>query len=101
MKLKKSTKTYCKFCRRHTLHSMTQAKSAGKRGTLKKGSIARAKKRGLGSGFGNLGRYSRPTNPKMSGKKTSKVINLKITCKECNKSQMKTLKRAKRVIFEQ
>ena len=77
-----------------------QAKTTGKRGSLKRGSINRAKKRGLGRGFGNLGNYGSKgalTSWKRYGAKQSKKIGLKLTCAECNKSQLLTLKRAKKV----
>ena len=57
MKIPKSKKAYCKSCKKHTKSKIFQAKTTGKRGSLKRGSIARAKKRGLGRGYGNLGNY--------------------------------------------
>ncbi len=68
---------------------VTQLKTGTKRGSLKRGSIQRAKKRGLGVGYGNKGRWgSKPTKPKMTGAKTSKKTYLKYTCKICSKSTM-------------
>jgi len=100
MKLPKTKKTYCPKCKKHTEHKIVQAKQTGIRGSLKRGSISRAKKRGLGRGYGNKGRWgSKPaiTKWKRSGVKTSKKIVLKLTCKECNKSRLLNLKRAKKV----
>jgi len=96
MKVPKTKKAYCKTCKKHTEHKTTQAKTTGKRGSLKRGS----KKRGLGRGFGNLGNYGSKgalTSWKRYGAKTSKKINLKLTCAECNKASILTLKRAKKV----
>ncbi len=102
MKLPKTKKTYCPVCRAHTEHSVAMAKRGGKRGTLKRGSIARARYRGRGRGFGNLGRYgSRPTKPKMSGVKSSKKTDLRFKCKECGKTHVqKAGIRAKRIEFK-
>ena len=98
MKMPKIIRRYCKFCKKHTEQTVSQMRRKD-RGPLKKGSIQRAKKRGLGIGHGNLGRWgSKPTNPKMTGKKASKKSSLKYTCKECKKTmpQLKTF-RAKKV----
>jgi large subunit ribosomal protein L44e len=99
MKLPKSTRIYCKHCKKHTLHKVVQAKSKD-RGALKKGSIHRAKQRGLGRGYGNLGKYgSKPaiSKWKRTGAKTSKKINLVLTCQECKKSQIRSGKRTKKL----
>lgn len=89
MKIPKQTKRYCKFCKSHTDHKITQLKTGTKRGSLKRGSIQRSQKRGLGKGTGNKGRWgSKPTKPKRSGAKTSKKTYLKYTCSICKKSTM-------------
>ena len=89
MKLPKQIKSYCKFCRRTTLKKVSPIKTGTKRGSLKRGSIKRSMKRGLGRGFGNKGRWgSKPTKPKRTGAKTSKKLYIKYTCKKCNKSTM-------------
>ena len=72
MKIPKEVNRYCKKCKKHTGHTVSQAKKR-ERGSLKKGSINRARKRGLGRGFGNLGKYgSKPalSKFKMSGEKS-------------------------------
>ncbi|MFH1376101.1 MAG: 50S ribosomal protein L44e [Candidatus Woesearchaeota archaeon] len=100
MKIPKTKKTYCPKCKKHTEHKVSQAKTTGARGTLKRGSISRSRKRGLGRGCGNKGRWgSKPpiSKWKRSGVKTSKIIVLKITCTECKKSSLQNLKRAKKV----
>jgi len=100
MKIPKSKKAYCPACKKHTESKIFQAKTTGKRGSLKRGSINRAKKRGLGRGFGNLGNYGSKgamTSWKRYGAKGSKKISLKVTCSGCNKSTILTLKRAKKV----
>jgi ribosomal protein L44E len=100
MKIPKSKKAYCKTCKKHTESKVFQAKTTGKRGSLKRGSINRAKKRGRGTGFGNLGKYGSKgamTSWKRYGVKNSKKISLKLTCVDCNKSSILTLRRAKKV----
>jgi len=84
------------------INSVAMAKRGGKRGSLKRGSIARARYRGKGRGFGNLGRYgSKPTKPKMSGVKSSKKIDLRFKCKICGKTHVqKAGIRAKRTEFK-
>ncbi|MFH1072690.1 MAG: hypothetical protein V1743_04645, partial [Nanoarchaeota archaeon] len=50
------------------------------------GSNKRVRARGQRRGFGNQGRYSRPTKPKMTGKKLSKKTDFRFTCSVCKKS---------------
>lgn len=100
MKIPKLKKKYCKRCRKHTLHEVSQAKKK-ERSALKKGSIQRAKKRDLGVGHGNLGKYgSKPaiSKWKRAGVKSSKKYDLRYKCKECGKiSVQKKGVRAKRI----
>jgi len=103
MKVPKTKKTFCKKCKAHTEHKVTENKTTGKRGTLMKGSIARSKSRGLGIGFGNLGKWgSKPAMGKWkrTGSKSSKKIALKLTCKTCNKASVLSMGRLKKVEFE-
>tara|TARA_Y100000310_G_scaffold211572_1_gene212319 strand:+ start:4453 stop:4764 length:312 start_codon:yes stop_codon:yes gene_type:complete len=103
MKIPKSKKAYCPSCNKHTEAKVFQAKTTGKRGSLKRGSINRAKKRGLGRGYGNLGNYGSKgamTAWKRYGAKNSKKISLKLTCPDCSKSTILTLKRAKKVLTQ-
>ncbi|MEK6940481.1 MAG: hypothetical protein AABW49_01105 [Nanoarchaeota archaeon] len=103
MKLPKTKKMYCKHCKHHTTFSVAQAKKR-ERGTLKKGSMLRLKKRGSGlAGYGNKGRYSRKpiTQYKRTGAKLSKKVDLRFKCNTCNKTmvQSKGL-RIKKPVFE-
>lgn len=74
------------------------------RGTLKRGSISRAKKRGLGVGAGNKGKWgSKPAISKFkrTGAKLSKKTNLKYTCGECKKiTVQKEGFRTKKLVYE-
>jgi large subunit ribosomal protein L44e len=89
MKIRKTIKRYCPFCKKHTEHKVSLAKKKGRNAAhpMSRGSKNRAKKRGLRRGAGNLGRYSKPPKPKMTGKKLSKKTDFRFTCKECNKTQ--------------
>src|SRR3989344_8837849 len=88
MKLKKTTKRYCPFCRKHTQQKISIVKSGSKRGSLKRGSIQRATKRSV-PGTGNKNRWgSKPAKPKRTGAKTSKKTNIKYTCSVCKKSTL-------------
>ena len=103
MKIPKTKRTYCPSCKKHTGFKVYQTKTGSKRGSLKRGSINRAKKRGLGTGYGNLGKYgSKPaiSKWKRSGAKSSKKIVLKLTCNECTKSTLLKLRRAKKVLTQ-
>jgi len=98
MKVPKAVKRYCKKCKKSTTHKVVLVKSGTKRGSLKKGSIQRAKKRGRGVGAGNKGRWgSKPTKPKRTGIKGSKKLNLKLTCSVCSKSSLRIGSRAKKI----
>lgn len=88
MKRAKKVRRYCPFCKRHTEQDVSIAKRRD-RGTLKRGSLQRGKKRGRGRGAGNLGRWgSKPaiSKYKMTGAKTSKKPDLRFKCKVCNKT---------------
>ena len=92
MKLPKQTKRYCKNCKKTTVHKIATVKGH-ERGSLKHGSIQRARKRGLGRGVGNLGKWgSKPAISKFkrTGAKISKKTNLKFTCEVCKKSSLQS-----------
>ncbi len=99
MKIPKTVKRYCPYCRKHTEHKVSQTKKKSP-SSLKKGSKYRARKRGLARGTGNRGRYSKPaiSKFKMSGKKTTKKTDFRYQCTVCKKihTQAKGL-RTKRV----
>lgn len=103
MKLPKSTKRYCAHCKKHTEHKITQAKkrTPGSKHPL---AMAAKKRTGFGKGHGNKGKYgSKPaiSKFKMTGKKTTKKVDLRYKCGECKKSSVqKSGFRAKRVEFK-
>ncbi len=89
MKIPKETKRYCPHCKKRTEQKIKLVGTGGLRGTLTRGSISRAKSRGLGRGIGNKGRWgSRPANAKHKRKtKTTKKTNIMYTCQACKKSK--------------
>jgi len=88
MKFPKKLKRYCPYCRKHLEHKVTDVSSGHKRGAMRRGSIERAKLRGLGRGYGNLGKWgSKKAVTKFKQKvKTTKKTNILYTCQTCKKS---------------
>jgi ribosomal protein L44E len=105
MKIPRTAKKYCKQCKKATEHKVEIYKSTGKRGTLSRGSISRSKYRGLGRGFGNLGKWgSKPavTKFKRAGVKSSKKTTIQYMCNVCKKKiQQSHGIRAKKVEFNE
>ncbi len=96
MKLPKQTNRFCPYCNKVTEQKIKEVKTGSKGGTMKHGSLIRAKLRGLNRGMGNQGRRSRPAVSKYKRKtKATKKAVVMYTCKECNKS--KTNKKGRRV----
>lgn len=88
MKIPKTTKRFCPYCKKKTEQKIKLVGTGFKRGTLTKGSKSRAKLRGKNRGIGNKGKYSKPAMSKFKRKsKTTKKTNIMYTCKECNKSK--------------
>jgi|SRR3989344_2140817 len=87
MKMPKSRRRYCPFCRKHTEHKISHAKKRAAR-ALTYGSKVRARRRGQARGYGNRGRYSKPalSKFKMTGKKSSKKTDFRYECAVCKKT---------------
>jgi len=90
MKFPKEMKRLCVKCKKHTVHKVSQEKkrTAGTAKPLGKFQKTRTR---YGKGMGNLGRYgSRPpiNKFKMTGKKSSKKVDLRFTCNDCKKSSV-------------
>ncbi|OIO62422.1 50S ribosomal protein L44e [Candidatus Woesearchaeota archaeon CG08_land_8_20_14_0_20_47_9] len=101
MKIQKSVKRFCPFCRKHTEHRVAQSKKKAA-SPLTYGSKIRARRRGQARGTGNLGRYSKPavSKWKMTGKKATKKTDLRYECTVCKKKHPQARGiRAKRVEF--
>lgn len=92
MKFPKEVKRLCKYCGKHTPHKVTQAKAKtlNANHTMSRGSRSRmsARQQGKDLGTGNSGKTSRPPmkNRKMSGKKLSKLTDMRYQCTECKKT---------------
>jgi len=102
MKVPKTKKRYCPYCKKHTQHKVTANKKKNP-SSLTYGSKVRAKKRGVATGHGNLGRYSKPpiSKFKRTGSKTAKKTDFRYKCSDCKKSHMqKKGIRAKRIEFK-
>lgn len=105
MKIPKTVKRLCKFCKKHTEQNVTQAKkrSPGSTHPMSKGSKKRMKRRGEGRGTGNVGKLSKGalTKWKRYGQKTSKKTDLRYECKVCKKkTTQRKGTRAKRIEFK-
>ena len=98
MKLPKTTKRFCPYCKKRTDQKIKLVGTGFQRGTLTRGSKQRAKLRGLGRGIGNLGKWgSKPAQSKFKRKtKTNKKTNIMYTCQECKKSKYRQGRRNKR-----
>ena len=102
MKVPKLMNRHCPYCNKHTQHKVTLSKRRARNATrpLSFGSTKRIKMRGERRGAGNLGRYSKPTKPKMIGKKASKKTDFRYECSVCKKQHMQASGiRAKKVEF--
>ncbi|MCP3683057.1 MAG: 50S ribosomal protein L44e [bacterium] len=101
MKLPKTIKRHCPYCKKHTEHKVAAAKKKSA-SPLTYGSKIRARRRGAARGTGNRGRYSKPaiSKFKMTGKKPTKKSDLRYQCTVCKKShtQKKGI-RAKKLEF--
>ena len=88
MKLPKKTIRFCPFCKKRTEQKIDVVSTGGKRGTLKRGSLARSKLRHASPGMGNQGKRSRKAikNWKRKTKTTTRKV-LIYTCTECKKSK--------------
>jgi len=89
MKISKTRKRFCPKCKKHTEHNVAQAKNTGRSKThpMSRGARNRMRRRGLDRGYGNKGKTSRGaiSSFKRTGAKTSKKVDLRFKCKECNK----------------
>lgn len=101
MKMPKKTKRFCPFCKAHTEQKVDLVSTGHKRGTLKYGSLWRAKKRGAMPGTGNKGRYSKRAvkSRKMKTKTTTRKV-LIYTCQKCKKSLHAQSRRVSKIVFE-
>jgi len=103
MKVPKKTMRFCPFCKKRTEQKIDLVSTGHKRGTLKRGSLTRAKKRNAMPGMGNKGKYGSKPAIK-SWKRKTKATTRKVliyTCKECKKSKhAKKSRRVSKIMIE-
>lgn len=78
MKMPKTKKTYCPKCRKHTVHEISKVKK-------RKASELKAGQRQFRRVLAGYGGFPRALP---SGDKPTKKVNLMLTCKVCQKSQV-------------
>ncbi len=102
MKLPKTTKRFCPFCKKRTEQKLNLVSTGHKRGTLKRGSIARSKLRNASPGKGNQGKRSRKAIKSWKRKTKSTTRKVVIyTCQECKKSKhAKNSRRVSKLLIE-
>ena len=92
MKIPKTIKRLCKYCKKHTEQKVYNQsfKGLNKKHTQSRSSKTRVRKRGLRRGFGNLGRFSRKpvAKWKQTGAKSTKKTDLRYTCNVCKKTSV-------------
>ena len=95
MRIPNKLSSYCNTCKTHKVMSVKQEKGGRRSGGLN-WSHRRMKHRRRG--HGNLGRYSKKpvTQTKMSSK-TSKKIDLRLTCPDCGKKMVMNRPRTKKI----
>lgn len=102
MKLPKKVMRYCPSCNKHTEQKVDVVSTGHKRGTLKYGSLVRAKKRGAFPNKGNKGRYSKPAVKSWNRKTKTTTRKVVIyTCQVCKKSTQARSRRVSKITFEQ
>ena len=84
MKYPKRMNTLCPKCRRHTEHTVKQAKRKT-RGTARPMAQSAKQKSRLKRGYGGHGKFSKPA----VAKKPTQRVDLRLTCTECKKSHTK------------
>ncbi len=90
MKLPPETNRYCPYCRKKTKQKVSVAKQRSRSTAhpLSRWSQKRTKLRGYRSGFGNMGRFSKPPVSKWKRKtKSTKRLGILYTCTVCKKSK--------------
>jgi len=102
MKMPKKTKRFCPKCNKRTEQKIDLVSTGGKRGTLKRGSLTRAKQRNAMPGKGNKGKLGSKPAIK-SWKRKTKATTRKVliyTCTECKKSaHAKKSKRVSKILI--
>jgi len=94
MKIPAVVRTFCPYCRKHTEHTVKIVEPSKQRRSLSKGQRRAERRR---KGHGNHGRYSKRAISQWKLRtKTTKKVDLLLTCKECGKSHHRSIKRVKK-----
>jgi len=103
MKLPKKVNRLCPFCHKQTEQKISLVSTGHKRGSLKRGSMTRAKMRGRGVGYGNKGKWgSKPAVGSWKRKtKATKRLVIMYTCGVCKKSKIARSRRVSKIVMEQ
>ncbi len=87
-------RTFCPHCNKHTVQSVKLEKAKQRGGGMGQGSRRMAR---WTSRIGNHGRYSRrPIASRNMTSKTTKKVDIRITCGECGKKWIRSRPRARR-----
>ncbi len=94
MKIPSRMRTFCPNCNKHTSQDVKVEKPRQRGGGMSQGSRRSAR---WTSRIGNHGRYSRrPIAARNMTSKTTKKVDLRITCSECGKKWIRSRPRARR-----
>ena len=95
MKLPDKMSAYCRKCKTHKVMGVKQEKGGRRSGGL---NWSHRRMKARRRGHGNLGRYSKkPVTQTKMASKSSKKIDLRLTCPECGKVAVINRPRAKRI----
>ncbi len=87
-------RTFCPHCNKHTVQAVKLEKAKQRGGGMGQGSRRMAR---WTSRIGNHGRYSRrPIASRNMTSKTTKKVDIRITCEECGKKWIRSRPRARR-----
>ncbi|MFX0015569.1 MAG: 50S ribosomal protein L44e [Promethearchaeota archaeon] len=94
MKIPAKMRTFCPYCNKYTAHNVKIEKAKQRGGGMSRGSRRMAR---WTSRIGNKGRYSRrPIASRNMTSKTTKKVDLRLTCPECGKKLIRSRPRARR-----
>lgn len=92
MKIPKVVVTYCKYCKKHTEHKVSIVKPVKRRNPLAQSSRRHERKIAGYTGFPK----PKLEHQKRGKNKIVKKVSLKLTCKECKKSEIRSIGRIKK-----
>jgi large subunit ribosomal protein L44e len=94
MKIPAKMRTFCPYCNKHTEQAVKIEKAKQRGGGMSRGSRSMAR---WTSRIGNHGRYSRrPIASRNMTSKTTKKVDLRLTCPDCGKRWIRNRPRARR-----